>query len=156
KAQLRGIYDLRFAICDMNLGMRQRRHAHFLAALLLPLVGWAGEPSMKTYTFKTFDSPTNALQADVYRPPDDLVRPVIVFIQGGALMMGGRQLGAKPGSLLATLLDAGYVVASIDYRLAPQAKLPAILEDIRDAFAWVRQRGPELFHIDPNDLSVMG
>src|SRR5262249_32858510 len=98
----------------------------------------------------------NALQADVYRPPDDLVRPVIVFIHGGALMMGGRQMNAKPGSLFVTLLDAGYVVVSIDYRLASQVKLPAILDDVRDAFAWVRQRGPELFHADPNDLSVMG
>jgi acetyl esterase/lipase len=111
---------------------------------------------MKTYTFKTFDSATNALQADVHQPPGDLVRPVIVFIHGGALMMGGRQLSAKPGSLLEALLNAGYVVVSIDYRLAPQVRLPAILEDLRDACAWVRLRGPELFHIDPDNLSVMG
>jgi acetyl esterase/lipase len=71
-------------------------------------------------------------------------------------MLGGRQMSAKPGSLVATLLNAGYVIVSIDYRLAPQVQLPAILEDVRDALAWVRRRGPELFHIDPEDLSVMG
>lgn len=70
--------------------------------------------------------------------------------------MGGRAMTLNPGSLLKALLDSGYVVVSIDYRLAPQAKLPAILEDVRDACAWVRQRGPELFRIDPSEFFVMG
>ena len=111
---------------------------------------------MKTYPFKTLDPSTNQLQADVHQPPGDAVRPVIVFIHGGALMMGGRQMTPKPGSLLQALLDAGYVVVSIDYRLAPQVKLPAIIDDVRDACEWVRRRGPELFRINPDELVVMG
>ena len=130
--------------------------AHFLAALSLPWIAFADDPTAKTYTFKTLDSQTNHLQADVHRPPGNAVRPVIVFIHGGALMMGGRGMTSSPGSLLKALLDAGYVVVSIDYRLAPQVKLPAIIDDVRDACAWVRQRGPELFRIDPNELFVMG
>jgi acetyl esterase/lipase len=126
------------------------------AVFVLPPIASADEPAVKTYTFKTLDSQTNQLQADVHRPPGEAVRPVIIFIHGGALMMGGRAMTPKPGSLLAALLDAGYVVVSIDYRLAPQAKLPAILEDVRDACAWVRQHGPELFRIDPKELFVMG
>jgi len=35
-------------------------------------------------------------------------------------------------------------------------KLPAIIEDVRDACAWVRERGPELFRIDPENLFVIG
>ena len=31
------------------------------------------------------------------------------------------------------LLKSGYVIVSIDYRLAPETKLPAIIEDLRDA-----------------------
>ena len=120
------------------------------------MVAIAEEPTVKTYTFKTFDSQTNQLQADVHRPAGDAIRPVIVFIHGGALMMGSRGMTPKPGSLLKAMLDAGYVVVSIDYRLAPEAKLPAILEDVRDACAWVRRRGPELFRIDPDELFVMG
>lgn len=116
----------------------------------------ADEPTVKTYTFKTFPSSTNQLQADVHRAPGDGVRPVIVLIHGGALMMGSRQMTPRPGSLLEPLLNEGYVVVSIDYRLAPQVKLPAIIEDVRDACSWVRRRGPELFQIDPNELFVMG
>jgi acetyl esterase/lipase len=53
-------------------------------------------------------------------------------------------------------LDAGYAVVSIDYRLAPQVKLPLIIEDLRDAYDWVHKRGPELFAIDPDQIFVMG
>ena len=146
----------------MNLGrpgpsrLRRWRYAGFFVAFTLPLIVSAAEPTVKTYTFKTFDSPTNRLQLDVHQPPGDAIRPVIVFIHGGALMMGGRAMTAKPGSLLEVLLKAGYVVVSIDYRLAPKAQLPAILEDVRDACAWVRRRGPELFHINSDELFVMG
>jgi acetyl esterase/lipase len=40
--------------------------------------------------------------------------------------------------------------------LAPEVKLPAIIEDLRDAYNWVRKRGPDLFHGDPGQIFVMG
>ena len=110
----------------------------------------------RTFTYKTFHQSTNQLQADVYRSSDEKVRPVIIFIHGGALMMGGRGQSTKPGSLFDALLKAGYAVVSIDYRLAPQVKLPAILEDVEDACRWVHKKGPKLFHIDPKEIFVMG
>ena len=113
-------------------------------------------PSLETFTFKTFGAQGEGLQADVHRPPDDGIRPVVLFIHGGALMAGDRKLTAKPGSLLRTLLDAGYVVVSIDYRLAPKVKLPEIIEDVRDACNWVRKRLPEIIPINPEQLVVMG
>ena len=116
----------------------------------------ADELSLKTYDFKTLKGPGSPLQADVYRPSGDALRPVVVFIHGGALMMGDRKINLKPGSLFEALLNAGYVIVSIDYRLAPQAKLPAIIEDLRDACGWVREKGPELFRIKPDELFVMG
>ena len=81
---------------------------------------------------------------------------MIVFIHGGALMMGSRSQSTRPGSLFDALMGGGYAVVSIDYRLAPRVKLPAIIEDVQDACRWVRERGPELFHIDPEKISVMG
>jgi acetyl esterase/lipase len=126
------------------------------AALAFPLIATADEPAVKTYTFKSFAAPGTNLQADVHRPPGDTVRPVIVFIHGGALMGGDRKLTLRPGSLLEALLNAGYVVVSIDYRLSPHVKLPAIIEDLRDACQWVLERGPDLFHINPDEFFVMG
>ena len=38
----------------------------------------------------------------------------------------------------------------------PETKLPAIIEDVEDAFRWVRQQGPALFGADPGRLAVLG
>lgn len=43
------------------------------------------------------------------------------------------------------VLDEGYALVSIDYRLAPETKLPALIEDIEDAFRWLRQEGRPRF-----------
>jgi acetyl esterase/lipase len=63
---------------------------------------------------------------------------VAVWIHGGALIMGDRR--GIDRRLLERLNKSGYTVVSIDYRLAPETKLPAILEDLTDAFGWVRAR----------------
>ena len=47
-------------------------------------------------------------------------------------------------------------MVSIDYRLAPETKLESIIEDIEDAYYWVRNKGPELFSIDPNRIGISG
>jgi hypothetical protein len=71
------------ALLCMNLGLVSGLCRGYFLMSLLPMFAFAEEPSVKTYSFKTFDSSTNQLQADVHRLPDDTVRPVIVFIHGG-------------------------------------------------------------------------
>jgi acetyl esterase/lipase len=94
------------------------------------------------------------LQADVYRSPDNRVRPLIFWIHGGALIAGYR--GDISPEQLQRYIDAGFAVISIDYRLAPETKLPQILEDVRDAYSWARTEGPKLFRIDPDRIAVIG
>jgi acetyl esterase/lipase len=107
----------------------------------------------KTYTYKTVgDLP---IKADVYRLPGDEVRPFIIWIHGGALIVGQRT-GGPNAEQRKRYLNAGYVVVSIDYRLAPETKLKGIIEDLQDAFKWVRAKGPEEFKIDPKKVAVVG
>src|SRR6516162_11330701 len=83
----------------------------------------------KTYTYKTVGA--CEIKADVYGMSEWKARPVVLWIHGGALIVGLRgQIDPIP---LRKLLDAGYAVVSIDYRLAPETKLPAILDDVQDA-----------------------
>ena len=105
-----------------------------------------------TSTYKT----TGDLRilADVYRKPDEVIRPAILYIHGGALIMGNRSW-LNPVQVQ-KYLDAGYTIISIDYRLAPQARLNQILEDLDEAYRWVRVEGPTLFRIDPNRIAVVG
>ena len=111
-----------------------------------------GAAEKVTHTYKTAGD--CAIQADMYRPQDDAVRPVIFWIHGGALIMGHR--GNLRATQLNRYLDAGFAVVSVDYRLAPETKLPGILEDLDDAYRWVRSEGPKLFRIDPDRIAVVG
>jgi len=110
------------------------------------------EIAHETFTYKTVgDCP---IKADVYNASPESKRPIAVWIHGGALIMGDRRGIDK--TLLAMLIKAGYVVVSIDYRLAPETKLPAILEDVRDAFTWIRQEAPKSFTSSTNQIVVLG
>jgi acetyl esterase/lipase len=107
---------------------------------------------METYTYKRVGS--LEIKADVHRADDAMPRPVAVWIHGGALINGNR-VGID-GRVRQMLLDAGYALVSIDYRLAPETKLPAIIEDVEDAFAWIRKEGPKLLNGDTTRLAVLG
>jgi len=71
----------------------------------------------------------NALALDIFKPvvADDVELPVIVTIHGGGLTMGDRSLSRPVGRLLAS---KGYLVFSIEYRLAPRANVSQQLDDV--------------------------
>lgn len=78
--------------------------------------------------------------------------PVILWICGGAFAVMERCVW------LPTLMDyarAGYAVASVDYRTAPQDPFPAALEDVRAAVRWLRAHADE-FGFDPGRIATMG
>ncbi|MBO9610426.1 MAG: alpha/beta fold hydrolase [Paenibacillaceae bacterium] len=69
-------------------------------------------------------------------------------------MRGSRKDIGSRGLL--SYVNDGYAVVSIDYRLAPDVMLKDIIEDLQDAFRWVREQGPGLFRIDPDRIAVVG
>jgi acetyl esterase/lipase len=126
-----------------------------LACTLTPGAGRAADaPAVvkKTYTFKTVGDVK--IGADVYRPDDTQVRPVVVWIHGGALINGNRN--SVPRQLLDLCRAEGHALISLDYRLAPEVKLPDIIADVEDAFTWLREQGPKLCHLDPERVVVTG
>ena len=128
-----------------------------LTALLFSLATAASLNASTATTTRTFTYKTAGeleIKADVIRTDDATIRPVLVWIHGGALINGGRE--RVPERVKLPFLKAGYAIVSIDYRLAPETKLPGIIEDLEDAFTWIRQKGPELFHIDPSKVAVAG
>jgi acetyl esterase/lipase len=136
--------------------MYRRDFLHLLAAgasfASWQQFAWAQKVAPMTHTYKTVDK--LEIQADVYAEAAKAPRPVVIWIHGGALIVGNRV--GVPQRLLEPLIRAGYAVVSIDYRLAPETKLPAILEDVQDACKWVRDKGPELFQADPKRIAVAG
>jgi acetyl esterase/lipase len=105
-----------------------------------------------TYTFKKVGD--LQILADVYQKPDNLIKPAILYLHGGALIMGSRAWLDPVQS--EKYLNAGYTLISIDYRLAPQTKLAEIIGDLEDAYHWIRLEGHNLFQIDTERIAVVG
>ena len=75
---------------------------------------------------------------------------LVVWIHGG-----GWRGGDKKGGPIKALLDAGFAVASINYRLSGEAKWPAQLDDCREALSWLDAHAPE-YGIDKNKIALWG
>ncbi|WP_050008059.1 alpha/beta hydrolase [Butyrivibrio sp. WCE2006] len=69
------------------------------------------------------------LAMDIFKPivPDGQELPVIVYIHGGGLVLGDRKMSRVFGRVLA---GYGYLVFSIEYRLAPRANSAQQLDDV--------------------------
>jgi acetyl esterase/lipase len=82
------------------------------------------------------------------------LKPVIIWIHGGALMGGSRARLSEEQKKL--YLGAGYSIVAIDYRLAPETKLPAIIEDVQDAVKWTRKNAASLLKVDSTKMFIIG
>lgn len=128
-----------------------------LSTILVLAMSNAAAADKTTHVYKKVGA--LEIKADVYTPPKTNgnpsgPRPVVVWIHGGALINGHREGVFKP--MHDALLERGCVVVSIDYRLAPETKLPEIVTDVEDALGWVRTQGPKLFSADPERVAVFG
>ncbi|HEV7402154.1 MAG TPA: alpha/beta hydrolase [Chthoniobacteraceae bacterium] len=94
------------------------------------------------------------IKLDAFYSPAAQPRPAVVWIHGGGLINGHRE---QISSQVRDFARAnGFVLVSLDYRLAPETKLPAILSDLEDAFRWMRSEGAAKFQIDPQRIAVTG
>lgn len=114
----------------------------------------AANPKLRVGTFTYKHAGALEIKADAYWFDNETIRPAIVWIHGGALIMGNR--AGIDSRIKEWAAKSGCVLISIDYRLAPETKLPAIIEDIEDAFKWIRSKGAVEFKIDPKRLAVCG
>ena len=96
------------------------------------------------------------LKMDVYYPSatDGRPAPVAVYVHGGGWVSGSKGGGA--GRLdVGELVSRGYVVASVDYRLAPTYQFPAQIEDVKCAIRSLRAQAAE-YGIDPDRIGAWG
>ena len=90
----------------------------------------------------------------IYTPVGLLqLRPAVVFFQGGAFVLG--DLESEHPRCLRYSADAGCVVVSVDYRLAPEYPFPTGPEDCYTALCWVVEHAKELA-IDEARVAVAG
>jgi acetyl esterase/lipase len=90
----------------------------------------------------------------VYQPKaaSDL-RPAILHIHGGGYVLGSAAMADAANRLLAHNLDC--VIASVDYRLAPETSFPGNVEDCYAGLTWLHAAAAEL-GVDPARIAIKG
>lgn len=149
------------------------------AALMLGLVVTAAEPPVRymDQVFDSYDLATDipyketvgyqaeavTLKLDVYSPTgdDESNRPAILWVHGGALMMGSKDGPSLETDIAKAFARRGYVVVCINYRLHPDPNphfnevMMNAMRDTESALNWVLDRSQEL-GVDPSRVALAG
>ena len=95
---------------------------------------------------RTIPGPAGRLNVRIYRPwgmaPTGNPKPIVVFYHGGGWTIGSLNSHDRPCRYLCHRADC--IVVSVDYRLAPEHKFPAAVEDALAAFNWVAANAHDL------------
>ena len=153
------IFNKRLALCAYALS---------LWALLILSTGcsaltfWKKPPTPATVAVKVQSdiiysrAGGEELKLDVFFPTNAVGRslPVVLYVHGGGWQTGTKSmLSIMPGP--SELLRRGFLVVAINYRLAPQHKFPAMIEDAKCAVRFLRAHAKD-FSLDPTRIGVMG
>lgn len=118
----------------------------------LPFFAQAGD----SYTLiedRVYASPGgHDLLADLYIPEGEGPFPAVLVIHGGGWIRGEP---ADMDRYATRLVEQGFAVANISYRLAPEHRWPAQIEDCRTALRWLRSQAEGL-HINPEKIGALG
>lgn len=109
-------------------------------------MGVAAEP--ETIVFAKIGDRELAL--DLHRPEKTEKAPLIVYVHGGAWRSGSRE--QMP---LGDLVRAGVAIASVDYRLSPEAPFPANVHDIKAAIRFLRAHA-EKWSLATDRIAIAG
>src|SRR5579871_4419856 len=101
----------------------------------------------------TIPGPAGDIPVRVYTPDILKPAPALIYYHGGGWVIGDLESHDHICRALANQVPC--VVASVDYRLAPEAKFPAAVEDSYAAAEWVAANAAEL-GIDQGRIAVGG
>jgi len=86
------------------------------------------------------------------REKGNALYPGVILIHGGGWRSGNRQMEWPMAQYLAA---HGYLAATVEYRLSPEALYPEGVYDLKGAIRWMRANAAS-YNLDPNRLAVYG
>ncbi|MFI5035856.1 MAG: alpha/beta hydrolase fold domain-containing protein [Acidimicrobiales bacterium] len=97
----------------------------------------------------------NSQTLDLYIPRVDAKRPLplAIYVHGGGMTSGDKS-NLNP-VFLDALASAGYAVASVNYRLAPEFKFPVQIEDVKCAIRYLRDKAP-VYGVNASEIFAFG
>jgi acetyl esterase len=115
---------------------------------------FAGEPEEVAWVDDlTIPGPAGEIPVRIYRPGTSEPAPCMIYFHGGGWVV--CSIDTHDGPCRAIARRAGAVVVSVGYRLAPEHKFPAAVDDCYAAACWVADNAERL-GIDPKRISVGG
>lgn len=120
------------------------------------LLAFDGDPEpVERIEKRSIPGPAGALGVRVYTPAGARGGPLpgLVFFHGGGFVAGS--LDTHEGICRRLSNASGCTLVSVDYRLGPEARFPAAVEDACAATRWVARHAAQL-GIDPHRLGVAG
>ena len=151
-ADLQRTFEARFGP-DRRVRARAAQDPRTEPLVLRDLVVPADVPAVR-YEQRVFaEREDQKLSLDIYRPGyvHEPV-PAVIVVHGGAWQRGDNTEFAGLNGYLAS---RDYVVATINYRLAPRWRFPAQRDDVFAAMAYVKTHAVEL-NVDPSRLVLLG
>lgn len=88
---------------------------------------------------------------DIYYPESGGPWPVLLYVHGGSWMEGDK----AEGEGWRGMNDSGYLVVSVNYRMAAEGKFPVMIEDLKCALRYLKAHNAE-FNLDPARIGVIG
>jgi acetyl esterase len=113
----------------------------------------AEPPSIASVENRAVPGPAGDIPVRIYTPTGEAPRPLLVYYHGGGWTIGTLDVADKPCRALAAATSS--VVVSVDYRMGPEHKFPAAVEDCYAATRWAADHAAEL-GADPERLVVIG
>lgn len=102
---------------------------------------------------RTVPGPAADIPVRIYRPAGDAPKPVIVYFHGGGWVVGSLATHDNTARKLAVEVDA--VVISVDYRMGPEHRFPAAVDDAYAALVWAAEHAGAIGG-DPERVVVAG
>jgi acetyl esterase/lipase len=96
--------------------------------------------------------PSKAMTMDLLIPQKKEKMPLIVYVPGGGFISANKN---NMFQICSHLAEAGYVVAAVEYRVAPSVRFPAPLEDVKAAVRYLKAHA-DTYSIDANRVGVIG
>jgi len=92
------------------------------------------------------------LHLDLFRPEKPGKYPALILVHGGGWRSGNKSM---QNPLARQIAAHGYVTASVEYRLSPEALYPAAVYDLKAAIRYLRANAGK-YNIDPNRIAISG
>lgn len=112
------------------------------------------KPKVAVVQEMTLTLPDRNLQGRLYdNSPSNANKPCLLFFHGGGFVIGDLETHDRLCRRLARY--TGQKVLAVDYRLGPENRFPAAMDDALDSYTWLQNNAPSL-NIDPARVSVAG